>query len=89
MDDNSSLMQEKKSLEKSLDEMHNRLQHLFEDAEVVRAQINRELTEFKQAEKEINKLKRQNYVLWRKVRLSEINSNHVNTNAKFEMDAID
>jgi hypothetical protein len=52
-------------------------------------QVNRELTEFKQAEKEINKLKRQNYVLWRKVRLNEVNSNHVNTNAKFEMDAID
>ena len=41
---------------------------LYEDAEVVRTQVNREIDLHRRAQNDINKLKKQNYILWRETR---------------------
>ena len=40
-------MREKKNLKDDLIEMHEKLRQLYEDAEVVRDQVNKEILEFK------------------------------------------
>ena len=88
MENNSTLIQEKRNLEASLMEMETRMTQLYEDAEFVRTQVNQEIAEYKQSQLELNRLKKQNYILWRKIRVREINSSLLN-NSKFEVDEMD
>ena len=47
MENNSTLIQEKRNLEASLMEMETRMTQLYEDAEFVRTQVNQEIAEYK------------------------------------------
>ena len=47
MENNSTLIQEKRNLEASLMEMETRMTQLYEDAEFVRTQVNKEIAEYK------------------------------------------
>jgi len=40
-------MQDKKNLKEELVEMHERLKQLYQDADLVRVQVNKEIVEFK------------------------------------------
>jgi regulatory protein YycH of two-component signal transduction system YycFG len=48
--DNSDLMREKTKWEIQCIEMHTQLTHLFEDAEIVRAQVNQEISEYRKSQ---------------------------------------
>lgn len=51
--DNAELMREKKKWEIQCIEMHTQLTHLFEDAEIVRAQVNKEIQEYRKSQSTI------------------------------------
>lgn len=66
--DNCRLLRECNEQQKKCDGLQQRLMELYEDAEVVRGQVNREIDLHRKAQNDINKLKKQNYILWRETR---------------------